>query len=89
LPPTEASPWRFALRPAAQKALSKLSRMDRERTLAAIERLPAGDVVRLQGLGHLYRLRVGRLIRVIFRRDDSLRLITVMDVRSRGGAYQP
>jgi mRNA-degrading endonuclease RelE of RelBE toxin-antitoxin system len=40
-------------------------------------------------MDHLYRLRVGRLIRVIFRRDDALRLITVVDVRSRGGAYRP
>jgi hypothetical protein len=47
------------LRPAALKSLSRLGRTDRERILAALGRLPEGDVRRLVGTVGLYRLRVG------------------------------
>jgi mRNA interferase RelE/StbE len=58
-------PARFDLRPAAAKDLQRISRPDRERILAAIEGLPAGDVKRLTGRPGEYRLRVG-MWRVLF-----------------------
>ena len=51
-------------------------------------RLPAGDVLRLQGAEHMWRLRVGDW-RVRFHRDDSAHLIAVLAVTSRGSAYKP
>jgi mRNA interferase RelE/StbE len=74
-------------RSAAAKALGKLSRPDRDRILAAINRLPAGDVRVLLGSRGLLRLRVGTW-RVIFERgpgDD----VVILDIRPRGSAYKP
>ena len=45
-------------RSTATKALRKLSRPDRERILAAIDGLPAGDVKVLLGSSDLLRLRL-------------------------------
>ena len=75
------------MRPAALKSLSRLGRTDRERILAALGRLPEGDVRRLVGTVGLYRLRVGDW-RAIFRRDDQERTITVAQVLPRGSAYK-
>ena len=74
-------------RSAAAKALRKLSRPDRDRMVAAINGLPAGDVKVLLGSRGLLRLRVGTW-RVIFERgpDDQ---VVVLDIRPRGSAYKP
>ena len=55
---TEES-WRIEIRPAALKSLKRLSRSDRDRTAAAIDRLPDGDIRQLRGVQHTWRLRVG------------------------------
>jgi mRNA interferase RelE/StbE len=55
--------------------------------MAAIERLPTGDIKRLSGRRGEYRLRVGGW-RILFERDDEARLIRVIDVRPRGDAYK-
>lgn len=86
--PTEPDGWEIDLAPAALRDLRRLSRTDRERIAAAIERLPAGDVRRLRGRAPGWRLRVGDW-RVRFERDDATRRINVLAVRSRGGAYKP
>lgn len=70
------------------KTLKRLPRPERERLVDAIARLPAGDVRPLQGLPGEWRLRVGDW-RVRFRRDDNVRLIDVVLVAARGGAYKP
>ncbi len=75
-------------RPAALKSLRRLSRTDRERILDAVARLPMGDTKRLQGRPGEWRLRVGDW-RVRFRRDNTARVIDVLLVLPRGGAYQP
>ncbi len=80
-------PAAVALRPAAAKALRRLSRPDRERILAAIERLPAGDVRSLTGRPGQYRLRVGDW-RVLFELVDR-DMIAVYRIGARGSAYQP
>ena len=75
------------MRPAAVKSVSRLSRTDRERILAALDRLPEGDVRRLVGSVGLYRLRIGDW-RAIFRRDDQKRVITVAQILPRGSVYK-
>ena len=75
------------LRPAAAKSLRRLSRPDRERILAAIEGLPAGDVKSLTGRPGEYRLRVGTW-RVLFELAEG-DVIVVYRISPRGSAYQP
>jgi mRNA interferase RelE/StbE len=72
--------------PAAAKAIRRLPRNERERILAAIERLPAGDVRRLTGRRREWRLRIGDW-RALIRLDRPSRVIVVTDVRPRGRAY--
>lgn len=51
----------------------------------AIEKLPIGDVKKLNGLETDYRLRVGDL-RVLFSIEDDT--ITIKDILPRGQAYK-
>ena len=51
----------------------------------AIEKLPSGDVIKLQSLTNDYRLRVGDL-RVLFSVQNEI--ITIKDVLPRGQAYK-
>jgi mRNA interferase RelE/StbE len=70
----------------ATRALSRLSRQDAQRLIAAINRYAedeSGDVVKLQGRDG-YRLRVGGL-RVIFETEDDA--VHVLDLGHRGGVY--
>jgi mRNA interferase RelE/StbE len=85
--PTEGDGWEVVLAPQAVRDLRRLSRTDRERIAAAIDRLPAGDVRRLRGPTQEWRLRVGDW-RVRFERDDAARRINVLAIRSRGSAYK-
>jgi mRNA-degrading endonuclease RelE of RelBE toxin-antitoxin system len=64
----------------------KLPRNERERILAAIERLPAGDVRSLKGRPSEWRLRGGGW-RALIRLDSAARVIVVTAVKRRGGAY--
>jgi mRNA interferase RelE/StbE len=72
--------------PAAAKALRKLPRNERERILAAIQRLLAGDVRSLKGRSGEWRMRVGDW-RALIRLDSTARVIVVTAVKPRGGAY--
>ncbi len=72
--------------PPAAKTLRKLLRNERERILAAIERLPAGDVRSLKGRPGEWRLRVGDW-RALIRLDSDAQVLVVTAVRPRGGAY--
>jgi mRNA interferase RelE/StbE len=72
--------------PAAAKSLRKLPRNERERILAAIERLPAGDVRSLKGRPGEWRLRVGDW-RALIRLDSDASVIVVTAVKPRGSAY--
>jgi mRNA interferase RelE/StbE len=69
---------------AAAKALKRLPRNQAERIMAAIGKLPMGDVKRLQGRPE-YRLRVGSW-RVIFAMDAET--ITVTAIGPRGDIYR-
>lgn len=69
----------------AAKHISKMDKPTKQRIKAAIEKLPSGDVVKLQGLINDYRLRVGDL-RVLFSVQNDT--ITIKDVLPRGQAYK-
>ncbi len=55
--------------------------------MTAIEKLPDGDVRRLEGGHDEWRLRVGSW-RVIFTINNKARLIIVLLVSGRGDAYK-
>lgn len=68
----------------ARKFLDNQERKVRQRLEAAIQRLPAGDVKKLQGQPY-YRLRVGDF-RVLFNRDGAVILVVKID--NRGQVYK-
>ena len=76
----------------AKKVLQGLSRPDRNRIAEKIQLLgenpdnPNLDIKPLQGQSY-YRLRVGDW-RVIFDRDDEVKIIAIEKVKPRGGAYK-
>lgn len=69
----------------AVKHISKMDRPTKQRLKSAIEKLPSGDVIKLQGLSNNYRLRVGDL-RVVFSVQGEI--ITIKDVLPRGQVYK-
>ena len=69
----------------AAKHIQTQDKTTRQRLKDAIEKLPDGDVKRLQGYKNDYRLRVGNL-RVIYSIDNDI--IIVKDVLPRGQAYK-
>lgn len=69
------------------KHLKKLDRNTQIRILNAINRLPFGDVKRLQGNTGDYRLRVGSY-RIVFSKDDENLIISVIEIAPRGEIYK-
>ena len=69
----------------AAKHIQEQGKPTRQRLKTAIEKLPDGDVKKLQGYKNDYRLRVGNL-RVIYSVDDDI--IIIKDVLPRGQAYK-
>lgn len=69
----------------AAKHIQAQDKPTKQRLKKAIEKLPDGDVKKLQGYKNDYRLRVGNL-RVLFSVDGDI--ITVKDVLPRGQAYK-
>jgi mRNA interferase RelE/StbE len=76
----------------AKKTLQSLSRPDRNRITEKIMALgnnpddPSLDIKPLQG-EPFYRLRIGDW-RVIYDRDDKVKIIAIQKVKPRGGAYK-
>ncbi len=70
---------------SAIKDINKLDTSARQRILTAINKLPFGDVRRLQGYFNYYRLRVGNF-RVIYSIENDT--ITVSAVLPRGDVYK-
>lgn len=70
----------------AYKYLVKLHKPKREKIIAAINKLPAGEgnITRLKGFENLYRLRVDSY-RVIYTRNYDI--IKVEKIGSRGDVY--
>ena len=69
----------------AAKHINKMGAPMKQRIKKAIEKLPSGDVIKLQGLSEDYRLRVGNL-RVLFSVHNET--IVVKNVLPRGQAYK-
>ena len=68
----------------AAKAISRIGNPFKQNIKEAIEKLPAGDVKKLQGYKNAYRLRVGDY-RILFDMDEN---IEITDVLPRGTAYK-
>lgn len=69
----------------AAKHIQSQDKPTRQRLKSAIEKLPDGDVKKLQGYKNDYRLRVGEL-RVLYSIQNDI--ITIKDVLPRGQAYK-
>ena len=67
------------------KYLKACDKPTKRRLKAAIEKLPSGDVKRLQGYQSEYRLRVGDL-RIIFSMTENT--VIVNDILPRGQVYK-
>lgn len=69
----------------AIKYINSADKPTKQRLKTSIEKLPLGDVKKLQGLQNDYRLRVGDL-RVLFSIQEDI--ITIKDILPRGQAYK-
>ena len=84
--------YSVVIRPQTKKKLQSLSRPDRVRIAERIHQLgenpdnPALDTKRLEGERY-YRLRVGGW-RVIYDRDDMVKVIAIEKIKPRGDAYK-
>ena len=85
-------PYTILIKRQADRALKKLGRVDRIRIAEKIQKLgdnpddPSLDVKRLEGKPY-WRLRVGDW-RVIFDRQDAVRIIAIEKIKPRGDAYK-
>lgn len=84
--------YTLLIKKQAKKALQSLARTDRNRIAEKIKLLgenpdnPILDIKLLQGEPY-YRLRVGQW-RIIFDRDDEVKIIAIEKIKPRGGAYK-
>ncbi len=69
----------------ASKFLKKQPKQIQLRIMNAIDKLPAGDVKKMQGQSNYYRLRVGDY-RIIFTHDNVILLVE--KIGNRGEIYK-
>lgn len=85
-------PWTVYIHRTARNALKRLDRPTRQRIAGQIQALgdnpdnPALDVKPLAGRLE-YRLRIGGW-RVLFTREDEIRVIAIEQIKPRGDAYK-
>ncbi len=79
--------YRIEFEKAALKFIQKQSKPQRVRIIQAIQKLPEGDIKKLQGNNDFYRLRVGDY-RIIYRIEEDRLLITVVNAGNRGQIYR-
>ncbi len=79
--------YKIELLKKARKFIKTQPPKQQERILNAIYKLPDGDVKALSGKQNAYRLRVGDY-RIIYEIDNTILLITVVDVGNRGQIYK-
>jgi mRNA interferase RelE/StbE len=70
----------------AIKALEQMDRATRTRIIAAIERIPEGEIKPLKGTHGYFRLRVGGW-RILFSRPDN-ESVFIVDIGPRGDIYK-
>jgi mRNA interferase RelE/StbE len=84
--------YTLLIKKQAKKSLQSLARTDRNRIAEKIKLLgkdpdnPILDIKPLQGEPY-YRLRVGQW-RIIFDRNDEIKIIAIEKIKPRGGAYK-
>ena len=78
--------YKIIIEKKALKFLRGQSRSTQDRLLNAIYKLPDGDVKKMKN-SNKYRLRVGDY-RVIFSRDDVVKIIDVENIGNRGQIYK-
>ena len=69
----------------AYKYLTKLHKPKREKLIAAINKIPEGNIVKMQGIDNLYRLRVNDY-RVLYTPEYAI--IKIVKIGSRGDIYK-
>lgn len=85
-------PFNLLIKRQAKKILQSPSRTDRNRMTEKIVMLGANpdnpllDIKALQGT-HFFRLRIGNW-RVIFDRDNQLKIIAIEKIKPRGDIYK-
>lgn len=80
--------YQIILEKPAQKFLKRLNKIDKERILKAIYRLPKGeDIKKLKGHQDLLRMRVGDY-RIIYTVDNGKLIVCIVDVGNRGDIYK-
>ena len=86
-------PYTVKIRRQAKRKLRTLPRPEKQRIAEKIHNLglnpddKALDVKKLEGEEGLFRLRVGDW-RVIFNRQDELKIIAIEKIKPRGDAYK-
>ncbi len=85
--------YKVLMRASARKFLQKIQRKTRTRITEKIHQLgqnpddPGLDIKPLKGPEKLFRLRIGDW-RVIYARDDIVRIISIEKIGSRGDVYK-
>ena len=69
----------------AYKYLKRLHKPKRDQIIAAINRIPEGNIVKMQGAENLYRLRISDY-RVLYSPDYGI--IKIVKIGSRGDIYK-
>ena len=77
--------YKIIYKKKALKFIQQQPRNQQERIINAIEKLPKGDIVRVETTDK-YRLRVGDY-RILFKIDNDKLIITVVNAGSRGQIY--
>jgi mRNA interferase RelE/StbE len=78
--------YKISINKKALKFIMNQDLRQRKRIMAAIYKLPFGDVIKMKG-NEFYRLRTGN-IRLIFTKDDIELVILIIDIGNRGQIYE-
>jgi mRNA interferase RelE/StbE len=86
------STYKVELRPAAAREIRKLDRSTQKKVVVAIERLateprPSG-VKKLEGEDKLYRIKVGKDHRIVYRIEDNQLIVLVVAIGNRKDIYR-
>jgi len=79
--------YKIVIEKKAKKFIDRQSNEQQKRLLCAIFKLPHGDAIPLKAHANAFRLRVGSY-RIIYKKQDDIFLITVVDAGNRGQIYK-
>lgn len=83
--------YEVIIKPSAEKAFGKLSKVSQVKILEALEQLsvnprPSG-IKKLKSVFNFYRIRVGEY-RIIYTIDDTVLIVTVVKIAHRKDVYR-